>query len=600
MGRKTHTKIPKQAAAPLVPDSQKKDNLTGVDNSITEVIALTSKEDNSIYLYDLRNGSHLASFNNSQSESNGLALIGSEYFATAQSNKAMVHLYSWKKDQPLFKTPIQERAGPICASNDGHYCAMGTGSGSVYLWEVATGTLLKVWEAHYNKITCITFTKDDYCLITAGDDGIINCWTLEQILDREETLLRAKTSFSDHSLGITSLYCGYGGSNARLFSTSLDRTCKVWDIVSGKSIGSILFPTFLTCLVLDATETTLYVGGGDGIIYQTELITLNNNSADQQQDTKSTSRKTFNGHTKSITSIAISLDGSLLISGSMEGTCNIWDTFSRQVVRSINNTIKGSITSIQTLINPIDSLNFNNASVENKKTFEPIQAFEKYSSNNTDRPNTPFKLKQSSDQNTFIHNHFTIDSIQNRIISTQPSDINSAQIKSNQDEINNIKQESNKQITLLEKRIKELESQNSQLSKQVNHIKSLNENLNKLVKDKLSQQNNNTVSNNKKNNKKPAAKEQEDEEMQAEEQEEEQVVEEEEEDQVVEEEQEQEEEVVQVKAPTKKQKKNNGTTVSTPTPAVSKKQAKQQTTKAPVAKKAAAPASTTTNKKRKL
>ncbi|EGC31934.1 hypothetical protein DICPUDRAFT_6126, partial [Dictyostelium purpureum] len=468
-----------------------------ISNITSEVIAITSKEDNSIFIYDLRNGVLLATFNSSSSEPNGFCVVGNEYFATSQSQKPMIHLYSWKKDQPIYKTPLQEKSGPICSSSDGSYVAMGTPSGVVYLWEVATGTLLRMWEAHYNKISCLTFTKDDFYLITAGDDGIINCWSFDHILDREVSLIRAKNSFSDHSLGITSLYSGFGGSNSRLFSASLDRTVKIWDMVTGACINSIIFPTFLTSIVLDSTETTLYVGGGNGIIYQIDLIQLNsgsllnnsiannsnNNSINEKSftseiDNNNNKRKTFTGHTKAISSLSLSIDGSLLISGSIDGVCNIWDTFSRQTVRSIANTIKGGISSLFVMMNPIDQLNFNaNGIVDNKKLMDPLQPFEKYSANTIERTSVPMKLKDIQ-----VDNHLdylpTVSNLQIRIESTQ----------STNDEIINItNQETNSKINELNNTIQDYEKQVAQLKKNIEALTKNNENL-KLTNEKLTNQ----------------------------------------------------------------------------------------------------------------
>ncbi|KAN0021708.1 hypothetical protein ACTFIU_003852 [Dictyostelium citrinum] len=480
-------------------EQQHKKNTTSLSNITSEVIAITSKEDSSLFIYDLRNGNLIATFNNTNNDNNGFCTIGSEYFATSQANKAMINIYNWKKDQPIYKTPIQEKSGPICCSSDGNYLVMGSASGMVYLWEISTGTLLRMWEAHYNKISCITFTKDDFYIITAGDDGIINCWSFEQCLDRDVSLLRARNSFSDHSLGITSIYCSYGGCNSRLFSVSLDRTCKIWDLVTGRCINSIIFPTYLTSVCLDPTETTCYVGGGDGIIYQTDLIQLNpqsiqllninnnnnknnknNNSLAAQSFTNENEvgnkRKTFNGHTKAITSLSLSMDGSLLISGSMDGNCNIWDTFSRQIVRSIANTIKGSISSLIVLMNPIDSLNFNvNGTGENKKASDPIAPLEKYSSNNIERTSVPIKLKQIDDQENI---KITVSNLQSRIENT---------IVSNEQITNHTNLENNNKIIELNKTIQEYEKEILQFKKQIQNLQDSNNQL-KATNDQLSKQ----------------------------------------------------------------------------------------------------------------
>ncbi|EFA75458.1 WD40 repeat-containing protein [Heterostelium album PN500] len=397
----------------------------------------------------------------------------------------MVHFYSWRKDQPLHKTPIQERSGPIAASSDANYVAMGSHGGSVYIWEASTGALLRVFEAHYSKITAVTFTKDDSFLLTGGDDGVINCWSLESILDREQTVLRVKQSFSDHALGITAIHCGYGGFNSRFYSVSLDRTCRVWDLVQGKSIASIVYPTYLTTVTVDAAETSVYVGGGDGIIYQTDLVNLNQsvsplesggNGNNQQSFVSQTSsemssqmKKIFIGHTKPLTTLALSMDGSLLVSGATDGSVNIWDTYSRQIVRSLTN-IKGSISSIIVTMKPIDLLNIN-MSGDNRKNYDPLHPFEKFISPVDAKQPLQAKLKSIQQPNSYstqqlqqsynpFQSHLNLSLNQQ---SSSSSSSSSKVVNNNVNSNNNSSNNSNEEISKLKSEIEELKKVNKNL-----------------------------------------------------------------------------------------------------------------------------------------
>eukprot|EP01133_Synstelium_polycarpum_P007736 gene7736-9066_t len=431
------------------------------EEPVEAVIVVAAKEDNSVYMYDLRNGTLQSTYTASSSDLGGVAIVGSEYFVASQVNKALVHFYSWRKEQPLYKTPLKERAGPLASTNDANYICMGTGSGTLYCWEVATGTLLRVWEGHYNKITCVSFTKDDAYLVTGGDDGVINVWSLASILDADEKVLRVKTSFTDHSLGISAIHVGFGGCNSRVYSVSLDRTCRVWDLVQQRSIASVVFPAALTSVVVDAGETALYVGGADGVVYQTDLVSLNAGADTSASFVSRTSaemaarqKKTFVGHTKAISTLALSMDGALLVSGAADGACNIWDSFSRQVVRSIAN-IKGAVTSISVIINPVELLTVNAG--DSRKTYEPIQPFEKYSSDAVDRPSLPARLQQ-------------VDPTDNDFFITRSSQtLNPYAIESNLSNYNNNiieKLQSNQhkeEMNKLQKEIEELKKVNSTL-----------------------------------------------------------------------------------------------------------------------------------------
>lgn len=77
-------------------------------------------------------------------------------------------------------------------------------------------------------------------------------------------------SLSSHSLAVTSVKFS-SSSHTKLITTSLDRTCKIWDISSGIEITSIVYPSSVLCGVLCKNEHDLFVGCSNGCIYQMNL-----------------------------------------------------------------------------------------------------------------------------------------------------------------------------------------------------------------------------------------------------------------------------------------------------------------------------------------
>ncbi|KAF3641907.1 hypothetical protein FXO38_04804 [Capsicum annuum] len=92
----------------------------------------------------------------------------------------------------------------------GTFIARGDSSGDIYLWQVATGKLLKKWQ-------------------------------------------------------VTDVVIGYGGANAIVVSASEDRTCK--SLSREKSLRNIVFPTIIDAIALDPGEDVFYAGGRDRKIY---------------------------------------------------------------------------------------------------------------------------------------------------------------------------------------------------------------------------------------------------------------------------------------------------------------------------------------------
>jgi len=172
-------------------------------------------------------------------------------------------------------------------------------------------------------------------------------------------------SWSDHSLTITSLYFGVGGTNSRLLSVSLDRTLKIWEISTKLLLCSINMPTSLTSVIMDITEKAIFIGGIDGNIYHIHLYSL------LKSDTNT--EDIFKGHSQSITSLSTSLDGSLLISGSLDGTVKIWDILSKQVLRSFNKH-KGSVTFVKIIKKSQRDI----LGINEKSLLQPLQIFSKF------------------------------------------------------------------------------------------------------------------------------------------------------------------------------------------------------------------------------
>jgi len=137
---------------------------------------------------------------------------------------------------------------------------------------------------------------------------------------------------------------GMGGRKANVFTVGQDRNFKVYSLISGSLLLSVGFPLPLTCVIADASENAVYVGGVDGSIYQMKLSTPPR-SIEHHVATDSAADFVFRKHNQSITSLAISADGYHLASGDETGNIYVWDLYSRQAIKSIGSS-KTRITNL--------------------------------------------------------------------------------------------------------------------------------------------------------------------------------------------------------------------------------------------------------------
>nr|CAG8520101.1 15452_t:CDS:2 [Entrophospora candida] len=284
-----------------------------------EVLLSTSLEDSATNIIDFRNGNIISTFKQNKCERNCLSLVSLTgqpnrigLILSAQNDKALIHVYSLFKEQIHNKLFCPEKLVSLSVSNKGTYCAGGTDNGKIYIWELSTGTLCKVFDAHYKKINVMRFTNDDIALITGSDDSSVNVWLFSRIL-----------------------------------TSSMDNTCKIWDLSTGYLLTTFIFPSIINCIEFDKIERMFFCGCNNKLIYQVNLYKNIGNSSNgggiirsvggnkKIEDVDTSKSLIFSGHNSQITSIEMPLfNDNILISGSEDGEIIVWDIFIQQFKKS--------------------------------------------------------------------------------------------------------------------------------------------------------------------------------------------------------------------------------------------------------------------------
>lgn len=321
-----------------------------------EVLLVSSSTESNITAWDVNTGTALTTYKANACPPNGISLLGSDYFISAQSGKPAVHTWTWHKDQIHQRSFPPEQITALTCTKDGAYCAAGGISGAVHLWEVTSGRLLRSWPCHYKKVTCLAFTDCGGELITGGEDTLVTAWLLAEVLDVATPLpqlggssLSPLHSWSDHTLPVTSVAVGSGGGHALVVSTSLDRTIKIRSLGSGVVLRSVTLPSPLSALALDPGEHSVYVGSSTGIIYDISLVgdaAVAANGEEQREYIP------MLGHSQSVTCLALTGTGSMLLSGSEDSSVMVWDLRSRQPIRTFSSPVKGPVSGVIVLQKP--------------------------------------------------------------------------------------------------------------------------------------------------------------------------------------------------------------------------------------------------------
>jgi WD40 repeat protein len=105
-----------------------------------------------------------------------------------------------------------------------------------------------------------------------------------------------------------------------------DWSLRVYSLIKSKIITSIVHHTdIITCLTLDSTGYILVTGSRDTTCVVWNLSSLNDDqyTNEQESNTLISPSIILYGHTDEITCVAVSIELDLVVSGSLDGTCNI-------------------------------------------------------------------------------------------------------------------------------------------------------------------------------------------------------------------------------------------------------------------------------------
>lgn len=340
-----------------------------------EVLLVGSSQESELLALDAASGATLFTFKQVRSSSGGVAVLPrTGHVAVAQSGKLAVHLLAFGKDVPALKCHVAEPLGPLAASRCGSFLFGGARSGKVYVWEVATGELALVFDAHYKAVAALALSDDDALLVTGGEDAVVHVWRLADLLDGAQDAaasfgggLSPLASFTEHALPVTAVHVGRGGANARVYTASLDRTCKIWSLNGKQSLYTVSCPASVTCCLADALEQRLFLGAGDGKIYGVDLhaaaahatataariASADGSSAWASGGADRAAPEAFEGHETAVTALQVDAAGARLVSGDDSGGVRVWDAASRQTLRAMQ-PVKGRVAALVLLPRPAD------------------------------------------------------------------------------------------------------------------------------------------------------------------------------------------------------------------------------------------------------
>ena len=173
--------------------------------------------------------------------------------------------------QPLQRSFTPELITSCAVTRCGTFMVAGTVNGTVLLWNLISGELIKNYKGHLRSIQCVAISADDSLVATASEDSVCKVWNLSTLASLHMREVVPRCVFTGHSLGVN---CCFFLRHAHMLVTgSMDRTCRLVDTRSGEQLSSIAVGDAVTALTVSPDDRSRVAGTQKGFLYFCELYT---------------------------------------------------------------------------------------------------------------------------------------------------------------------------------------------------------------------------------------------------------------------------------------------------------------------------------------
>ncbi|KAJ2851881.1 Pre-rRNA-processing protein ipi3, partial [Coemansia erecta] len=343
----------------------------------SEIVAVGTRT--GVQIFDLRRGTKIAGHTGvGVCSSQGFALTPT-WTATLSDAKPVCHVHMLNRGDTSAKLifPLPEEITCLHAIDQGRYLVGGATSGRILIWAPASGRLLRSWDAHYGKVTALA--SNGGVLVTGGEDAAVHVWVLSQVLASDmDTPPMPVATMAEHTMPITSLHTSnlpLLSSRGRVFSASRDHTCKIWRVrventddgketrIEGRVdlLGTLLYPAAVADICVDIQETRVFAATAVGVFQTNMYQKLDAASSGPTLVALGGHKGTVivDGHIpypaveSDVIAVSLSIDGSLLVSAVATGVVRVWDTASRQCLRTLTDkTLAAGVLQLTTQMAP--------------------------------------------------------------------------------------------------------------------------------------------------------------------------------------------------------------------------------------------------------
>ncbi|MBM4129693.1 WD40 repeat domain-containing protein [bacterium] len=286
----------------------------------------TAAKDLTVRLWDIQTGDHLAVFHGHAAEVTALAATPDGL--ALWSSDAEGTLRRWDLaalDIATSRWSLPHTAYGVSVTADGRRAAVTGWGGWAAVFDVATGTRLRQWEAHGESGVRATWSPGDSLLATTGNDGLLRLWDMRAAGDDPagDGGGRAPRLVREHALGTQSLAAVFSADSRWLAAPAQDRRLPVWAVADGAEAGAVEAGAAVSDAAWHPARPLLAACDHEGVV----------RVRDQEQGRE---LARLEGHGRGALQAAFSPDGAHLAAASASGRIVIWETAGWSRVREMH------------------------------------------------------------------------------------------------------------------------------------------------------------------------------------------------------------------------------------------------------------------------
>jgi WD40 repeat protein len=285
---------------------------------------VSASDDSTIRIWNVSKGSFISEMHEHPDYMNSAMFSpdGKKIITASSDSKARIWDVQTKKMLIELKGH-SNRVESACFSKDGKSILTSSWDNTAILWNEADGKIISRLSGHTTAMHDATYSPDGKMMATGSEDNIIRIWKVKDGKMMFE--LKGHTDF------ITSLHFSPDGK--KLLSSSADNTAKIWDLSTRKITTDLNKHTNMIVTANFSNDGKRVVTASWDFTtklwdaYTGELL------KEFKEDKPDSIDLPFR---HAIESAAFSMDGSKIVTGSLDGLVRIWDIESGHLILKFN------------------------------------------------------------------------------------------------------------------------------------------------------------------------------------------------------------------------------------------------------------------------